>query len=263
MALQRTRTVLGVIPARYGSTRFPGKPLALLHGKPLIQHVYERARSSKLLSRLLVATDHEDIARAVFKCGGEVVMTPSEIATGTERVAYVARDQSADVVVNIQGDEPTLQGALLDDVIRPLLVDPELPVATPVCIVSSWQELSSQNYVRVVRDSEGYALYFSRAIIPYLRDVADREQWLQHHTFYKHIGIYAFQKEFLLNFVTLAPSALEQAESLEQLRILENGFRIKTIVTAYNSHTVETPEDLALLTSSSAVHAANGDDHLS
>ncbi len=235
---------LCVIPARYGSSRFPGKPLALIGSKPMIQWVYENAVQAKSIDTVLVATDDERIVRAVEDFGGRAVLTPSELPSGTDRVAYVARDETADVVINLQGDEPFVQPLLLDRLARVFEERDDVELATPVARINEIAQLTDPNLVRVVRDREGWALYFSRAVIPYLRDVADIAQWPQHFPFYKHVGIYAYRKAFLLEFTRWAPGLLEQAERLEQLRVLEHGKRIFTVETDYESLSVDTPDDL-------------------
>jgi len=218
--------------------------LALIGSKPMIQWVYENAVQAKSIDTVLVATDDERIVRAVEDFGGRAVLTPSELPSGTDRVAYVARDETADVVINLQGDEPFVQPLLLDRLARVFEERDDVELATPVARINEIAQLTDPNLVRVVRDREGWALYFSRAVIPYLRDVADIAQWPQHFPFYKHVGIYAYRKAFLLEFTRWAPGLLEQAERLEQLRVLEHGKRIFTVETDYESLSVDTPDDL-------------------
>ena len=229
---------VGIIPARWESSRFPGKPLADIAGKPMIQWVYERAQRAALLSQVIVATDDERIEEAVRAFGGEVVMTPRRVASGTDRVALVARDMPVEVVVNIQGDEPLIEPASIDQAVRLLIDDPEAVVGTLAREVTSAEELVDRNTARVVMDRKGYALYFSRAAIPFVRD------WLRQTTFYNHIGLYVFRRSFLLKYASLPQTPLEQAEKLEQLRILEHGFRIRVGITNSVPLCVDTPADL-------------------
>ncbi|MCX7886022.1 MAG: 3-deoxy-manno-octulosonate cytidylyltransferase [Verrucomicrobiae bacterium] len=232
---------LGVIPARYGAQRFPGKPLALIAGKPLVQHVYERARKARRLDAVVVATDDERIARAVGEFGGEAVMTPAECPSGTDRVALVAAQRECDLVVNIQGDEPLMRPEMIDQLVDGIAADPHCPMATLARRIESPDLLANPNVVKVVFAHNGHALYFSRHPIPYVRDAGTRAQH------YKHLGIYGYRREFLLTFVRLAPTPLEKTEKLEQLRALEHGFAIKVLFTPYDSVGVDTPEDVAVV----------------
>ncbi len=242
----RTRTVVGIIPARYASVRMPAKPLALISGKPLVQHVYERARAASTLDRVVVATDHEAIEQAVRGFGGEVLMTPEQLASGSDRVAYAAeRLPEAAIIVNIQGDEPLIHPLMIDETVAPLLEEPSVEVATPVKAISRAGEVRNPNVVKVVVDKNNYALYFSRAPIPYLRDGKPLDEWHQYHTYFKHIGLYVYRREVLMNFVKWGESALERAERLEQLRFLAHGCRIKVVQTTYDSIPVDVPEDIA------------------
>ena len=240
-------TVIGIIPARYASKRLPGKPLLDLFGKPLIQHVYERAKGAKLLTDVFVATDDERISSAVAAFGGKAIMTPQTIQSGSDRVAYVARNLPADVIVNIQGDEPLIRPEMIDETVQAVLDAEEIHTSTPVKKIASPEELIDPNVVKVVIDKEGFALYFSRSVLPFLRADADQKIWVKRHDYYKHIGLYVFRKEFLLTFTQWDSSPLEQAEQLEQLRILEHGQRIKCVVTEHDSLSVDTPEDLERL----------------
>jgi len=245
----RDERAIGIIPARYGSTRFPGKPLADILGKPMIQWVYERASKAKLLSEVIVATDDERIFQRVKAFGGRAVMTSKEARSGSDRVAEVARGLEAEIIVNIQGDEPLIQPEAIDQAITPLLEDRDILVSTLVKRIDKIQELEDPNAVRVVMDKEGFALYFSRAAIPYSRDLKDREEWIRLHPYYKHIGLYVYRKGFLMEFVRMGESPLERVERLEQLRILENGYKIKVIETDFTSMPVDTPEDLEVVKS--------------
>jgi 3-deoxy-manno-octulosonate cytidylyltransferase (CMP-KDO synthetase) len=236
-------SAVGVIPARFESSRFPGKPLVDLAGKPMIQHVAERARQAKSLSRVLVATDDRRIFDAVLAFGGEAVMTPSGIPSGTDRVARVAESIDADVFVNLQGDEPMIEPDEIDAVVRLLEDDAAADVGTLVKKIENPDELESQNTAKVVLDESGYAIYFSRSPIPFCRDETDPRSRIRSHSFWKHVGIYSYRKAFLLQFARWRPTPLERAEKLEQLRVLEKGRRIKTAETRFEPVCVDTPED--------------------
>jgi 3-deoxy-manno-octulosonate cytidylyltransferase (CMP-KDO synthetase) len=236
--------VVGVIPARYASQRLPAKPLVDLLGKPMVQRVYEQAAKSRLLDRIVVATDDARIEDAVRRFGGTVMLTSADIASGSDRVAAVASKLSGDIYVNIQGDEPLLAPEMIDQGIQLLLDTASAQVGTLIKTISSQDELVNPNVVKVVKDDDGYALYFSRSTIPYMREEADIAKWLKRHTFYKHIGLYIFRREFLSRYAQLPAAELEKAEKLEQLRILEAGYKILTGVTAYDSIPIDTPEDV-------------------
>lgn len=227
-----------MIPARYESTRLPGKPLALIDGKPMIQHVYERTRAVDLVDRVLVATDDMRIATAVHSFGGEAVMTSPSHQSGTDRVAEAARGLDADIVVNVQGDLPFLQSAMVHDAVALMRAETALPMATIKTPIRDDEEMANPNVVKVVTDREGYALYFSRSPLPYWRGEADGILG------YRHIGLYAYRREFLLRFARLDPTPLERAEKLEQLRALEHGFRIRVAETSGEGIEVDTPQDL-------------------
>ncbi|WP_456443464.1 3-deoxy-manno-octulosonate cytidylyltransferase [Caldithrix abyssi] len=233
-----------VIPARFGSSRFPGKPLAKILDKPMIQWVYERASKATLFEKVLVATDDRRIADTVTRFGGAVCLTPSEVPSGTDRVALAVKDLDVDVVVNLQGDEPLIQPELLDELVSVFQAHQQVQMATPIKRITDYEDLINPNLVRVVKDKDHFAIYFSRSVIPYLRDVPCQKEWHKNFDYYKHVGIYAYRKEFLLKLTALPPGHLEQAEKLEQLRVLENGFKIYTIETDYNSVSVDTPEEL-------------------
>ncbi len=232
---------VGVIPARYASSRFPGKPLADLRGRPLVQHVYERARRSKTLARVVVATDDLRIRDAVVAFGGEVQLTGLHHPSGTDRVAEVAASLSCEIVVNIQGDEPLIEPPMIDEAVSPFFVESDLIMGTVCRRLEKEEEWQSPHVVKVVRDRRGFALYFSRTPIPYAR-VQGR------HSYYKHIGLYVYRREFLLTLASLAPTPLEETEQLEQLRALEYGYAIKVVETKYDSIGVDTPEDLERIT---------------
>ena len=237
---------VAIIPARYASTRFPGKPLAMLGGKPVIRRVYEQVTG--VLPDAVVATDDERILRAVEEFGGRAVMTSSEHRSGTDRCweAYGKLGREYDAVINVQGDEPFIRPEQLRAIMRCFDV-PGTDIATlvrPFAESDGLAALENPNSPKVVLGSAGQALYFSRSVIPYLRGVP-REEWLALHTFYKHIGMYAFRRETLYKVTALPQSALERAESLEQLRWLENGFRIRAGISDVETIGIDTPEDLA------------------
>jgi len=230
----------GIIPARYQSTRLPGKPLVRIDGKPLIQHVYENALKCSNLDSLVVATDDERILEVVQKFGGEAVMTPSALPSGTDRCAFVARSMDVDIVANIQGDELFLDTRTIDKAIDLLKHKPEMQVVTAARIGIRKEELENPNIVKVLIDKHQNALYFSRRNIPYIRSKGH----LQSHLALVHIGLYVYRKSYLLQFVDMPPSTLERLEHLEQLRILENGDRIHVVLTDKFSIGIDTPEDV-------------------
>ena len=234
--------VVAIVPARYESTRLPGKPLALIDGKPMIQHVYERTRGVAVVDRVLVATDDARIAAAVRSFGGDVALTRSDHASGTDRIAEVAATLDAEVVVNVQGDLPFLEAQMVNAAVALLRADSALPMATLKTPIRDAAEMANPNAVKVVTDRDGYALYFSRSPLPYWRDPADGPA--DGVLGYKHIGLYAYRRDFLLTFARLAPTPLERAEKLEQLRALEWGFRIKVAETAAVGIEVDTPHNL-------------------
>ncbi len=237
------RTV-AVIPARYASERLPGKPLADIGGKPMIQHVYERAARARLLDAVCVATDDERITAAVRAFGGTAIMTPTDLRSGSDRVAWAARSlQDAAIVVNVQGDEPLIDPGMIDEAVEPLRRDPSLVAGTLVRRIDAAEELRNPGIPKVVLNREGFCLYFSRSPIPYVRDLP-ADDWQTSATFYKHIGLYVYRRSFLLTYASLAQTPLERAEKLEQLRILEHGYRIKAVVTSHDSIPVDTQADL-------------------
>lgn len=232
--------IIGVIPARYASTRFPGKPLADINGKPMIQHVYESARKSKRLNRLVVATDDKRIFNAVGGFLGEVVMTSSKHKSGTDRIGEVAAMpgfKDADIIVNIQGDEPFIDARNIDKAIEPLLKDKDIQVSTLAAKIDDIREINDPNTVKVFFDKEKFAIDFSRKIKPH-------NQGKKKANYYKHIGLYVYRKNYLLKFIKTRPSKRELAEKLEQLRILDNNGDIKVVLTRLNSQSVDTKEDL-------------------
>jgi len=240
---------IGIIPARYASTRFPGKPLADLKGKTVIQRTWEQTCKSKLLKAVAVATDDDRIAEAVRAFGGEVVMTLATHRTGTERCYEAARKLKAsqklaadDVVINIQGDEPFIQPDQIDSLVK-CFKDKSSDIATLVKPISRMEELVSRSTAKVLLNVHEQAIYFSRAPIPFFRD-APQEQWLEKHAYFKHLGMYGYRLGVLGELVKLPPSPLEKAESLEQLRWIENGYTIATRKTLHESIAIDTPEDL-------------------
>lgn len=232
--------IIGIIPARWGSTRFEGKVLANIAGKPMLQHVYERAKQAKLIDGVLIACDDERIFKACEKFGARVVLTSSNHPSGTDRIAEAAKKISCGLVINIQGDEPLIKPSVIDDLARVMMEERVATVGTLIKKIENKQEIENPNIVKVIVDQHKYALYFSRAVVPYPRDQKDREGIV----YYKHLGIYAYRKDFLLNFKNLPKSNLEEIERLEQLRILEAGYKIKTVLTQAETIGVDTPEDL-------------------
>ncbi len=244
---------IAVIPARFASTRFPGKPLALIDGRPMIWHVYQRCLRAKRIDATFVATDDERILREVGRWGGEAVMTRRDHPSGTDRVAEVAGGLSAEIVVNVQGDEPLIDPTMIDALIEALQCSEEVGMTTPVTRVKNRDELFDPTVAKVVRDARGCALYFSRSPIPFVRDhpffspgddPSATVEWPPDLPLFRHIGIYAYRRKALLEFCRLSPSPLEEAEKLEQLRALENGIPILTVEVAYDGIGVDTPEDL-------------------
>jgi 3-deoxy-manno-octulosonate cytidylyltransferase (CMP-KDO synthetase) len=236
--------IIGIIPSRYGSQRLPAKSLADIQGKPMVQHVYERASQSRLITEVIVATDDERIETAVKKFGGTVVMTPVSIQSGSDRIAYVARSISADIFVNVQGDEPLIEPKMIDQTVQLLIDDDSVLVGTAVKKITQLDELLTPNVVKVVLDKNNFAMYFTRSLVPFVRDSSEVTEWLNHATFYKHFGMYVYRASFLQQFTSFAPTPLEQAEKLEQLRILEHGYRIKAAITEHDSIPVDTQDDL-------------------
>ena len=241
--------IIAIIPARYGSTRFPGKSLIMIKDKPMIQWVYERTKRSLLISTVIVATDDERIRQAVTSFGGEAIMTSSGHSTGTDRIAEVANKLSCDIVVNVQGDEPLIRPEMIDQAINPLMDDPSIPMSTLCRKIENHEEAFDPNVVKVVFDKNGFALYFSRSPIPWDRDAwYGKNSWKDltvNASLYKHIGLYVYRREFLLRFARLPQTALEAVEKLEQLRALEHGYRIRTVITVHDSFGVDIPDDLS------------------
>ena len=231
--------IVAVIPARYASSRLPGKPLADIAGQPMIEHVYRRAADTPGVDAVIVATDDERICDAVEAFGGRAQLTSSKHQSGTDRLAEVAAGLTCDLVVNVQGDEPLIEPSTIDDAIAPFRTDRELQMTTLRRRIEDLSELENPNVTKMVVDRDGYALYFSRAAIPHTREgCPPAPAW-------RHIGVYVYRRECLLRLTSLPPTAMERAEALEQLRAIEYGIRIKAIETAHDSIGVDTPEDLA------------------
>ncbi|MDD3293057.1 MAG: 3-deoxy-manno-octulosonate cytidylyltransferase [Geobacteraceae bacterium] len=240
--------VTAIIPARYASTRFAGKALADIMGKPMVQHVYERTARAELVSRVIVATDDPRIETAVRTFGGQVQMTSPSHETGTDRLAEVAERIDSEIIVNVQGDEPLIEPAMIDEAIRPLLDDDSILMGTLKCRIRNLHDFLSPNVVKVVTGLDGFALYFSRSPLPFFRDKWD---CLKDEAFasgrllcFKHVGLYVYRRDFLIKYARMAQTHLERSEKLEQLRALENGCRIRVVETEYESVGVDSPADL-------------------
>ncbi len=233
---QSHKHTVAVIPARYASSRFPGKALADIAGRPMIEHVYRRAASARHVDAVIVATDDPRIADAVTRFGGDVRLTRSDHVSGTDRLAEVATLLDCDLVVNVQGDEPLIEPDAIDAAIEPFRDDAALSMSTLCTRFVESDEISNPNAVKVVSDVRGFALYFSRSAIPHPSGRGERP--------FKHLGLYVYRREFLRRIAALEPTPLERTESLEQLRVLENGFSIKVVETTHDSIGVDTPEDL-------------------
>lgn len=237
--------VVAVIPARYASTRFPGKPLVPILGKPMIQWVYERTVQARLVDRVIVATDDSRIAAAVEAFGGEFCMTAADHATGTDRLAEVASQLAAALIVNVQGDEPLIDPLMIDQAIQPLLDNAAISMGTLAAVIRDDAEFLNPNVVKVVTDCQGFALYFSRSPIPHERDRVEQPVSGRGRVAWKHIGLYVYRRDFLLEFAGWPETQLEQLEKLEQLRALEHGVPIRVVVTEGSCIGVDTPADLA------------------
>lgn len=231
-----------VIPARLGSTRLPRKVLADIHGKPLIWHVWNQVQQAKSFDAVYIATDADEVCAVVAGWGGNVLMTSSECRSGTERIASLVDQLQADLIVNVQGDEPLVSPTMLDDLVRTWKQTPS-DLITPVFPIESFEDLTNPNIVKVARTADSTALYFSRSTIPYVRDFP-QAQWLEQQRFWGHIGVYGYRRDVLAAYPSLPVTALEQAEQLEQLRFLEAGYRFKTFVTDYHPIAVDVAADL-------------------
>jgi 3-deoxy-manno-octulosonate cytidylyltransferase (CMP-KDO synthetase) len=233
--------VVVIIPSRYASTRLPGKPLVSLAGKPMVQRVYERAKQAQTVHQVVVATDDQRIIDAVRAFGGEARMTRSDHRTGTERIAEVAAHQEGDVFVNVQGDEPLVDPSAIDAAVAALLEEPAAQIATVATPIRHAADIMDPNVVKTVLDFEGNGLYFSRAPIPWIRDTHQKI----HVKYWKHLGLYVFQRDALLEYPTLPQGELEKIEQLEQLRWLENGWKIRVAEVQHDAVSVDVPEDVA------------------
>ncbi len=232
--------VIGVIPARYSSTRFAGKVIADIGGKPMVQHVWERAKQAKTLEDIIIACDDQRVYDIAREFGAKAILTSKDHLCGTDRIIEIVNPLDVRIVVNIQGDEPLVHPTMIDSVAQALLDDEKLAMATIIKRIEDQQVVNDPNVVKVVVDKNNFALYFSRAVIPHLAQNSE----LRSARYYKHIGLYAYTKDFLFVYKNLPVSSLEKTEKLEQLRVLEEGFRIKAIETKYDTVGVDTPEDL-------------------
>jgi 3-deoxy-manno-octulosonate cytidylyltransferase (CMP-KDO synthetase) len=233
--------VIVVIPARYESTRLPGKPLVPLAGKPMVQHVYERAKRAQTVHRVVVATDDQRIVDAVKAFGGEARMTRADHRTGTERIAEVAAHEKGDIFVNVQGDEPLIDPVAIDTAVAALLEEPVAQIATVATPIRRAGDIMDPNIVKTVLDFDSNGMYFSRAPIPWVRDTQQKI----HVSYWKHLGLYVFQRDALLEYPTLPRGELEKIEQLEQLRWLENGWKIRVVEVEHDAVSVDVPEDVA------------------
>ncbi len=229
--------VIGVIPARFSSARFAGKVLADLGGKPVVQHVWENAKKAKMIEDLIIAADDERIIKAAEDFGARVVYTSPDQPSGTDRLVEVINPMDVEVIVNIQGDEPMVREEMIDDLARAVLEDKDVYMVTLAKKIEDKSEIENPNVVKLVKDKNDFALYFSRSVIPHLRHESVP-------VYYKHLGLYAYTKDFLIEFTNFPKSQLEMAEGLEQLRVLENGYRIKVVETEFDTIGIDTPEDL-------------------
>jgi 3-deoxy-manno-octulosonate cytidylyltransferase (CMP-KDO synthetase) len=232
--------VIGIIPARYASSRFEAKVLADILGKPMIQHVWERAKQALVLDDLIIACDDERVANTAREFGAKVVMTSKDHACGTDRISEIVNPQDVKIVINIQADEPLIHPTMIDAVARALLDEKEVTMATIAKRIDDLKEIQDPNVVKVVMDKNNFALYFSRAPVPHRAINSE----IKEPVYYKHIGLYGYTKDFLFIYKNLPVSNLEKTERLEQLRVLEEGFRIKVVETKFDSMGVDTPEDL-------------------
>lgn len=236
--------IVAIIPARYASTRFPGKPLIEILGKPMIQRVYEQVKQCKSIDKVVVATDDQRIAETVRSFGGEVLMTASDHPSGTDRCwdAYRQLKEKYKYVINVQGDEPFIEPGQVDE-LGYVLKNEDVELATQMIAVDNHEILFDKGEVKIVLNENNEALYFSRMVIPFIKGV-DEAYWHEHHTYYRHVGMYAYRVDILEKLTQLPVSTLEKAESLEQLRWLQHGFRIKCVLTKYDSHCIDTPDDV-------------------
>jgi 3-deoxy-manno-octulosonate cytidylyltransferase (CMP-KDO synthetase) len=238
-------SAIAAIPARLESTRFPKKVLADLGGKPMLWHVFQGVSQAKLIDEVWIMTDSEEVMDAAASWGARVVMTPADCPSGTDRIAWVADQINADIIVNVQGDEPLIKGYVVDAVVE-ALENSDSDVATPVYQIKDIDELTNPNVVKVVRATNGQALYFSRTPVPYIRDLPQAD-WPTASTYWGHVGVYAYRKEVLVEYPNLPPAELEQLEKLEQLRLLEAGKQILAMPIDYRPHAVDVPADLEVV----------------
>lgn len=238
--------IVAIIPARYASSRLPGKPLAKIAGKPMIRRVWEQVVQSKLVNRVIIATDHKDIVKVCKSFGAEVVLTSEKFATGSDRIAFVASTLAdASIIVNVQGDEPFIPPVMIDKAVEPLLFDETVQISTLAKRITRGEDLLNPAVVKVVFDGYNNALYFSRSAIPFVRDASTPEEALAFGLHYRHVGLYVYRNPILQTFTKWQQSPIENLEKLEQLRILENGYPIKVVETELDSLAVDTPADLA------------------
>ena len=244
--MKQPRKATAIIPARYASSRFPGKPLALIKGLPMIQHVCHQVSKAATVDQVIVATDDERITAVVRAFGGEVVMTRADHPTGTDRLAEVAERLDAELIVNVQGDEPLIDPRMIDQAVQPMLDNPKLKMGTLAGRIDQIEDFYSPNVVKVVKDKDNLALYFSRAPIPWPRDLSEEQlaTRLDRVALFRHIGLYVYRRDFLLAYPQLEATPLEGLESLEQLRALESGVKLYVAETEFSCHGVDTPEDL-------------------
>jgi 3-deoxy-manno-octulosonate cytidylyltransferase (CMP-KDO synthetase) len=234
---------IGIIPARYEASRFQGKVLADIGGKTMIQHVWERAKEARMLDDLIVAADDDRIIKTVKEFGGKATFTSKDHPSGTDRLREIANPLDVDIIVNIQADEPLLHHSMIDSLVSTLLEDKSIVMASLMHRIEDPKDIESANVVKVVVDKDNFALYFSRSPIPFIREEKETAGDKK-HIYYKHIGLYAYTKDFLFTFANLPQSTLERCEKLEQLRALENGYKIKMVETQYDTIGVDTPENL-------------------
>ncbi len=236
--------IVAVIPARYAATRFPGKVLAPILGKPMVQWVFERTKQSRYVDAVWIATDHPEVKRVAEGFGARVILTSPNARSGTDRIAEAVQNVPVDIVVNIQGDEPMIEAGAVDKAIEPFFNDDRLQVSTLVRPAQNLEEVEDVNTARVIFDRNHDAIYFTRGIVPYNRDLPDRTQWLAHFQYFQHVGVYVYRKEFLLKFAAWPETPLEKIEKLEQLRILEHGYKIRVVESDYVPICVDVPEDI-------------------
>ena len=237
--------VVGIIPARFASSRLFGKILADIGGKPMIQHTYENSKKSNLLNEVIIAVDDDKAAKVASGFGAKVIMTSKDIQSGSDRAAFAVKNfPEAEIIVNIQADEPFIKSTMIDQAIEPLLFDKSINVSTLAKRIETVEELRSPSVVKVVFDYNNFAMYFSRSPIPFVREAKTNSEKIKLAEIYKHIGLYVFRRDYLLKFTKLQPTDLEKTEKLEQLRMLENGFKIKIVTTEFDTFSVDTPDDL-------------------